>query len=166
MNSTVLYQVTRPWELSVTNITFKRFLSRMTSPMYRQMMATLKTSPTFRALEFTSMNAHMPTEGALTCKAFLTLGTRIQVFFSVSFHVQHQIFFLCKAFVARHAEMQLQIITIMCMLSDVNFSLHHRTTVICTYTTRNYTPRLQWKSACIVHHKSNKDTLCYCRYLQ
>ena len=74
VNSAVYNEVFSQFKLFVTNSTFKRFLSWMTSSVSCQVMNTVTTSATICALVFTTMKIHMELHAALRWKTFLTLS--------------------------------------------------------------------------------------------
>ena len=98
VNSAVPNKACWSYELSAANVTFKRFLSRMTSSVSCKVVSTLTTFATFCALLFTRMQIHVVTQGDLRWTSLITLGTWIHVLSSVAFLVSFWTLFSCKPF--------------------------------------------------------------------
>lgn len=75
VNSAVSNNVVRPRKSLATNTTFKRFISRMTSHVFRQIHSTLVVFAALEAPVFTCVNIHMPTEATHVCKMLITFIT-------------------------------------------------------------------------------------------
>jgi len=126
VHAAVHRKVRRLREPSGTNATLKRFLTRMTSPMFQQLTATHATFATLRALVRAGMNIHMLIPFASRRKAFLALRTCVQVVFSVSFDVNVQVLFRCKPFITHSTQMRSWLV-ITWSLDDIvtiSFDLH------------------------------------------
>jgi len=147
-------------ESFATNSTCKRSLSWMTSPVYCQMLTTLKTFAAFGALVFTCVNNHMLTQDAQWWKMYSTLSARIAAFSSVYSAVNFQILFPCKSFVTHSTQIRLQLVItwMLIVITAISFKLYFKGTSTCIIYTawdivsqKHFTSStmLSWHSACV-----------------
>ena len=127
MSSAVLNKLTCCCESFATNSTLKRFQSKMTFRVFRQICVTWATSAAFCALVFTSMNIHMTTEGMPTWVTFLTLGAWIALFSSVLFMVNFQ-----GIFHSTHRWPRFLMILMLIVITAIIVSLYFNWTFNCT----------------------------------
>jgi len=99
----VLDKITRPCESFATNSALERFPSRMTSPVFTKVAATLPAPAAVRAPVLTSVNIHVFTKTVRRWKTFIAFTARVPVSGSVCQPVNIQGAFECKLLVAHAA---------------------------------------------------------------
>jgi len=128
VNFAVLAEAAGLREPFAANAAFERFLSRMTTPVYRQQTTTAALSATFcvtlsvvRALVFICVNIPVPKQRTPRPKLFLTLRAWIREFFDVSSTVYPQVGFPRKPLVT-HSTHERSWLVIALMLSGITIT--------------------------------------------
>jgi len=168
MNFAMDNKFMRGSESFATISAFKRFpnnacqwlLLRMTLPPVLQKITIISmTFSTFCTLVFAFMQIHMLIQVAVKWKTSLTLRTRINLSFTVTFSVTRQICFACKVFVTDSTLIRPRLVmkSTLSSITSVSFRLHHAKLRMFSAISRNLRSNA---TSCItntLHHITKKS---------